>query len=233
MPDHCQDCGQRIWRLSGDWLLQCHRCGWTEGYPVLRYVTHLPVRFVSIVGLWKILITLLVGILALSVLGTSLPDQVSGSPNSSGSVGLNESEVEILVHEEVNERRESNDIGDLEYVSSLSSIAKNHSQDMAEKDYFSHTQPDGDTVEDRYRKGGYSCPNPGENIASSYYKQKIDTNNGVVTHNSAEELATGIVNQWMNSTEHKQNVLSQDFSYQGIGVYATSESRVYVTQNFC
>lgn len=36
---YCPGCGGRIWRLSGDKFLKCHRCEWTVSYPILRWVT--------------------------------------------------------------------------------------------------------------------------------------------------------------------------------------------------
>lgn len=42
---HCPGCNQYIRKRRGDRLLRCHTCGWTEGWPVLRWVTHYPRRF--------------------------------------------------------------------------------------------------------------------------------------------------------------------------------------------
>jgi hypothetical protein len=36
----CPDCGQYIYRKSGDWIIKCHRCGWTAGLPVVRWFTN-------------------------------------------------------------------------------------------------------------------------------------------------------------------------------------------------
>ena len=36
----CPDCGQYIYRKSGDWVLKCHRCGWTAGLPIIRWLTN-------------------------------------------------------------------------------------------------------------------------------------------------------------------------------------------------
>lgn len=37
---YCPECGQRIWRLGKDKFLKCHKCGWTKGWPVVRWVSH-------------------------------------------------------------------------------------------------------------------------------------------------------------------------------------------------
>lgn len=36
----CPDCGQYIYRMPGDWILQCKRCGWKAGLPGFRWLTH-------------------------------------------------------------------------------------------------------------------------------------------------------------------------------------------------
>jgi uncharacterized protein YkwD len=36
----CGGCGKSIYRLRGDWVLTCHRCGWTAGWRGVRWFTH-------------------------------------------------------------------------------------------------------------------------------------------------------------------------------------------------
>lgn len=36
----CPECGQYIRRQANDWVLHCKRCGWTAGYPGLRWINH-------------------------------------------------------------------------------------------------------------------------------------------------------------------------------------------------
>lgn len=35
----CPNCNERRYRVSGDWILKCHACGWTVGWPVVRWIT--------------------------------------------------------------------------------------------------------------------------------------------------------------------------------------------------
>ena len=57
---------------------------------------------------------------------------------------------------------------------------------------------------------------------------------GTVSYNwiSEEEMASQIVDGWMDSPGHRENILS-GFHSQGIGVYATPEGKAYATQNLC
>lgn len=156
-----------------------------------------------------------------------------------------EKRVEQHIHREINAVRDERDLDNLSYDSGLAEIAEYHSQDMVDKGYFSHTSPSGETMEDRYDKFGYSCRvsvsssmyiNGGENIAQSYFNERVNTGSGTERYTTAKELAKGIVNQWMHSTEHRQNLLKSYWENEGIGVVTTNEEgkkAVYVTQNFC
>ena len=155
---------------------------------------------------------------------------------------LDRARVEKLVHKYINERRTDHGLGTLSFDTDLREIARYHSKDMAENDYFSHTSPDGESRADRYKKFGYDCRayitdtryyTGGENIAYTYYDTDVRTDNGTVHHSNGDELAAGIVRQWMNSQGHRENILTEAWNNEGIGVYITSEGKVYATQNFC
>jgi uncharacterized protein YkwD len=146
---------------------------------------------------------------------------------------INQSKLAISIHSEVNDRRRQHGREPLEYRSSLEAVATAHSEDMVGRGYFAHTDPDGETVEDRYENAGVDCRAGGENIAKSYYKTRIE---GGKYYDSEGELAKGVVDQWMDSDGHRENILRTQFSQEGIGVAITDEdgnTAVYVTQNFC
>lgn len=167
-------------------------------------------------------------------------DSVAQLFNSSD---LNETEVEVTVHELINEERQAAGESKLAYDDDLASIARNHSEDMAERDFFAHTTPDGAGVDDRYDDYGYSCridlsgnsyiDGGGENIAQTYYNEDILVNGSTERYTTEEELAAGIVEQWMNSPDHRENLLRPFWENEGIGIHVTSEGEVFATQNFC
>ncbi|NHN59579.1 CAP domain-containing protein [Halorussus sp. JP-T4] len=155
---------------------------------------------------------------------------------------LDRNRVERLVHEYINERRTDHGLGTLDFDTDLREIARYHSRDMAENDYFSHTSPSGESRSDRYETFGYDCRayitdtryyTGGENIAYTYYDTDVRTDDGTIHHDNADELAAGIVSQWMNSEGHRENILTAGWNKEGIGLYITSEGKVYATQNFC
>jgi len=166
--------------------------------------------------------------------GEMAPGDPSESAYSDGSVEIDSETVEQLVHEEVNERRTERGLEPLEWDSTVASVSRAHSEDMADREYFSHTNPDGQGPFDRYREVGSGCRAYGENIALSWAGRPVETDSGdVETYESDEELAVSLVNQWMNSTGHRENMLRERWESGGVGVYITDEGKVLATHNFC
>ncbi|MFZ3567921.1 CAP domain-containing protein [Streptomyces sp. BH097] len=82
----------------------------------------------------------------------------------------------------------------------LASLATAFSDDMAARDFFDHTDPDGATPWDRAKKAGITDLG-GENIARG------------------QANAQSVMDSWMNSPGHKANILNCDFKTLGVGVH--------------
>jgi len=93
----------------------------------------------------------------------------------------------------------------------LFDAARGHSEDMAEQNYFSHDSLDGRSFSQRISDAGYTCNMCGENIAGGY------------------STPQAVVNAWMNSQGHRDNILSSSFCDIGVG-YASDGH--YWTQDF-
>jgi uncharacterized protein YkwD len=150
---------------------------------------------------------------------------------------LNESTVQQLVHEEINERRENHGASPLEYSQDLENVARFHATDMLRDGYFAHDAPNGTGPGERYDRRGIAC-SAGENIAMTHAKVTVLTEDGSEYYETNEGLAEGIVNQWMNSTGHRENILRPRFYAEGIGVRIVEDDDgdglvVYAVQNFC
>ena len=113
----------------------------------------------------------------------------------------------------VNEERTSRGLGALAVDLEMSAVARAHSADMAARDYFDHTNPDGDSPFDRMRAGGVSYRTAGENIAWAGSVER------------SHELL-------MDSTGHRENILRSAFGRIGIGVVSHPDHGVLVTQVF-
>ncbi|HLE34962.1 MAG TPA: CAP domain-containing protein [Nitrososphaerales archaeon] len=120
--------------------------------------------------------------------------------------------VESEIHRLVNEERAKAGKQPLQWNERLAELARQHSADMRDNNYFSH----GNFAE-RIRTvcGGAA----GENIFYSFGKD-------------SSQIAEAAVTAWMNSSGHKANILSSFYHSEGVGI-AISESKVYVTQDFC
>ena len=105
---------------------------------------------------------------------------------------------------------------------------------MFARDYFSHTNPDGERPWDRYADvADATCSAYGENIAQNWVGVTVRTGDGTERYETNEEIAAAVVEQWLNSDGHRANILSTSYQSEGLGVYITAEGKVYVTQNFC
>lgn len=74
-----------------------------------------------------------------------------------------------------------------------------------------------------------------ENIAVTYAGLPVDRSGDRVCYESAADVARGVVDQWLNSQGHRENLLNYRWQREGIGVALESVSqgyRIYVTQKF-
>ena len=155
---------------------------------------------------------------------------------------INRRIVERLIHEYVNDARVNHGLSKLSHDPELVIIARDHCEDMADNDFFAHETPEGNTFEDRYADAEYDCRVPAgearylggaENIAKTYAGVPLE--NGEY-HNSESDVATSVVNDWLESPDHRENILTEHWNQEGIGSFLKKEGEplgVYVTQNFC
>ncbi|KAJ8566384.1 hypothetical protein ON010_g6742 [Phytophthora cinnamomi] len=115
----------------------------------------------------------------------------------------------------VNEQRAANGLSSLCMNSKLAASALRHSKDMAAKDYMAHDGSDGSTMEERITEAGFIWTAVGENVAAG------------------QETVSDVMTAWMNSPEHKANILG-DYKMFGTA-YAYSAGTTYQhywTQDF-
>lgn len=132
--------------------------------------------------------------------------------------------IEMRIHEEVNEYRQANDLDPLTFNEELAVVARAHSQDMNDREYFNHISPDGDGPGDRLDDADIDCDSWAENIAFEYDPS--------FSEEDADSVAESIVDGWISSPGHRQNLLG-DYDEQGIGVDIRDDGQVMATQMFC
>lgn len=154
-------------------------------------------------------------------------------------------QLEDLTHKLINSERVKRGLNSLEHVENIRLIARSHSEDMAVKDYFSHTSPVGLSPTDRGNEAGYDCRKDygsyytyglAENIHQGWLYDSYRTLNGrIVSYEwfTLEGLAQTAVTGWMGSTGHRENILKSSYDRTGLGVAIAEDGKVYFTQNFC
>jgi len=161
-----------------------------------------------------------------------------------GEANHNVNYLERRIHELVNEKRQERGLTPLAWDERLAEIARYHSRDMAERNYFEHHSPEGEDFSDRYAKFGYDASNRvgdvvykgGENLFLNnlYESYTYNKETGEIYEyqfNTLDEIARSTVEGWMLSEGHRENMLMPHFRVEGIGVIITSEGKIYITEN--
>lgn len=128
-------------------------------------------------------------------------------------------EVEEAIFNKVNEERAKAGVSTLTYSTTMQKYARIKSQDMGDNNYFSHEDLNGNLITTQMKNDGVSYRAWGENIA--YISGVSD----------ADALAEQFMTNWMNSSGHRANILSENFESIGVGVYKIG-NKVYATQEF-
>jgi uncharacterized protein YkwD len=122
----------------------------------------------------------------------------------------------------VNASRQEHGLKPLEREPTLDEAAQAHARDMLDRNYFSHVTPDGADVMDRYLAAGGSrwrlvTENLGRCIGCDAPASEADMDR---QHRG-----------WMESPEHRDNILSPGLSRYGFG-YAVGDGVLVAVQNF-
>jgi uncharacterized protein YkwD len=118
----------------------------------------------------------------------------------------------------VNRERAARGEGRLVWDDELASMARQHSENMARQNFFSHTDRTGrDTAARAAECGVCGWRALAENIA---YNQGFD------------DPVAFAVERWMNSAKHRDNILRAGFTHAGLGIAKSADGTLYFTQVF-
>ncbi|WP_406670662.1 CAP domain-containing protein [Methanolobus sp. ZRKC4] len=119
----------------------------------------------------------------------------------------------------INDERLSYGLESLTLNPVLTQVARDHSKEMIENDYFSHDSFDGTLFSERLSDAGYSLYRVGENIAMKYPPDVVKAHENL-----------------MNSAGHRANILSSNYNEMGIGIwvgeYSSYSNTAMYTQDF-
>lgn len=164
---------------------------------------------------------------------------------NSQQVSVSISGLEKKIHQLVNNERRKFGLTLLQFDYKLADIAREHSKDMAKRNFFAHQTPEGKSPTDRGISANYQCRKDygtyytkgiGENIFKSHLYNSVTYYNDIPYYDwmTQDKLANLTVNGWMSSPGHRKNILTATYDQEGIGVaVALERSEVYITQNFC
>ena len=134
-------------------------------------------------------------------------------------------EIEQHIHLGINAQRQAHGRSPLRHVDQLAAVARAHSDDMVNRNYFDHDTPEGLEPWDRISRSGYNCNSgAGENLAI-----ELDEIN-------PEDVAEQAVQSWMTSPGHRTNLLDWQYARTGVGAsFGTYRGwpAWYLTQLFC
>lgn len=123
----------------------------------------------------------------------------------------------------VNRARREQGLQPLELGPKVNEAALSHARDMLRRNYYSHTSPEGETVQDRYvDAGGSKWRLIAENIARC----------AGCTSDPDTEAVERLHRGWMNSPEHRHNILHRGLTRFGFGIVSSSEQGEYAVETF-
>lgn len=129
------------------------------------------------------------------------PPSTDPPPSSGSSMSEDERALALEVLDIVNAERSAAGLPALSWHEGAAEVAYLHSLDMDVRDFFDHTNPDGQLPWDRLDEAGIGWSAVGENIARGYGSP------------------TSVMDAWMNSSGHRANILNGTFTHVGIGVH--------------
>lgn len=156
---------------------------------------------------------------------TTQPEKLRGdrpSPQTAAQTGAlvaqskPTAQMEAQVVQRINDIRQQRGLNRLQLNEKLARVARTYSKQMAEENFFSHTDATGNSPGERVKKAGIFYFMVGENLFKC---------------TNAPEPVPLSVEGWMNSPGHRENILRPNFKETGVGIWRVGNT-YYFTQLF-
>jgi len=167
-------------------------------------------------SMWKIAVKYQIGLSEIIAANPQIKNPALIYPGQKITVP-NIDDIKALENEVIrltNEQRAKYGLPALKANWELSRVARYKSQDMVNKNYFSHNSPTYGSPFNMMENFGLRFTAAGENIAMG------------------QQSAQQVVNAWMNSPGHRSNILSSAYNQIGVGLAKDKNGRFYWTQMF-
>jgi uncharacterized protein YkwD len=165
---------------------------------------------------------------------TAAPTTIGTPGNDAPHADLNETAQRIV--EGVNAARAGQGLALLRYDATLTQIASQRSADMIRRGYFSHNDPQTgqEALLHEIQVLKYTYQYVGENIAElkndAGWVPPLLT---VAARYSAADLANEFVHGWLNSPEHRANIVNAHYRRTGVALaFSQDGRRIVATQIF-
>ena len=125
---------------------------------------------------------------------------------------------ESAIRDRVNIVRRQHELVMLRGRDTLARVARAHAEEMARENYLDHINPQGQSPLERVRAAGIDG------------FRLLAENIGTTT--MPGDRVTSLIEGWMNSPIHRENILNPAFNTTGIAVVETSDGRTIAVQLF-
>jgi uncharacterized protein YkwD len=125
--------------------------------------------------------------------------------------------VEQRIFQAINQVRQENKLPPLKWNAKIADVARSHSTRMATKRFFSHEDPKFGGPDNRLSTAGIAWRRCGENIFEEYGER---------------DPVQSAIRGWMQSSGHRKNILTREFTHTGIGVAIGRNGGYTITQMF-
>jgi uncharacterized protein YkwD len=105
----------------------------------------------------------------------------------------------------------------LQWDDRLAAVARAHSEEMAQKRYFSHEGWDGSLPSSRVSRAGIQWRSTGENIAKT---------------SDILQAESHFMNEPKFQRNHRANILNPSYTHVGVGIVKAPDGSLYITQEF-
>lgn len=140
----------------------------------------------------------------------------SGEVGPTGPSFPSEAQVEAASFDLINQDRRQHGLPELTMNLQIATVARAHSADMRDRNYFAHVDPEGKTLDDRLKTAGIGFHRAGENLAH------------ITDISDPASFANTI---FLNDTQHRAILLNRQFTRVGVGV-VRSGNTYWITQDF-
>ena len=143
----------------------------------------------------------------LPLLLIAAPACAGDSPTGPGAAADPEVEAFVAL---VNAHRVEVGCPELAWNGAVARVAQAHSEDMVDRSFFAHTNPDGKSPFDRLRDAGVDYASAAENIAYGY------------------PTAAAVLAGWLGSPGHKANLENCALTEHGVGLRGTHWTHLFI-----